>query len=193
MSFHFRAAKIQNTGWRLHCFTTVPEFFYKLDKKFKPFMKKTTLFTVGLAGIVALLMAFTHQEPKYKNLKVLPKDITEQQMDSVMHHFSASLNVRCNYCHVRNDSAKTWDFASDDIKHKLTAREMMRMTEKINDKYFNVTGKLTITSSLLVTCFTCHHGSTEPATKAPPRQRPMQNNGDSTRRIQMTDSVRHNQ
>ncbi|MGN6402016.1 MAG: c-type cytochrome [Flavisolibacter sp.] len=135
-------------------------------------MKKSLLVTLGLIAMVALSLAFTKQEdPTYKNLKILPKDITKEQLDSVMHHFTASLNVKCNFCHVRNEEAKTWDFASDDNKHKLVARDMMKMMDKINDKYFNVTGaKKSLDAQLMVTCYTCHHGSTDPVTKAPPRQ-----------------------
>ncbi|MGN6165218.1 MAG: c-type cytochrome [Flavisolibacter sp.] len=135
-------------------------------------MKKSLLVTLGLVAMVALSLAFTKQEdPKYKNLKVLPKDITEEQLDSVMHHFTASLNVKCNFCHVRKEGEAHPDFASDDNKHKLVARDMMKMMDKINDKYFNVTGaKKSLDAQLMVTCYTCHHGSTEPATKAPPRQ-----------------------
>src|SRR5881398_409933 len=100
-------------------------------------MKKSLLFTTGLILLVGLSLAFTRDDPAYKNLKILPKNINRQQMDSVMHHFSGSLGVRCNYCHMRNEETKTWDFASDENKHKLAARNMMKMTSKINDKYFD--------------------------------------------------------
>lgn len=149
-------------------------------------MKKSFFVTLALAGMVTISLAFTKDDPIYKNLKILPKNITKQQMDSVMHHFSASLSVRCNFCHVRNDSTKTWDFASDDIKHKLIARDMMKMTDKINDKYFDLTGgKKDLNTQLMVTCYTCHHGSTEPATRAPVRERTEQRPpADSSKRSQ---------
>lgn len=137
-------------------------------------MKRTLVATFALILITAVSLSFTKTKPNdpiYKNLKVLPKNITKEQMDSVMHHFSGSLGVRCNFCHLRNDSTKKFDFASDANKHKLTARDMMRMTDKINDKYFDVTGaKRNLNTPLMVTCFTCHHGSSEPATKAPPHE-----------------------
>jgi hypothetical protein len=142
------------------------------------------LVTAGLAGMVAVSLAFTHPDPGYKNLKILPKNITKEQMDSVMHHFSNSLGVRCNFCHVRIDSTHTWDFATDNNKHKLIAREMMEMTNKINDKYFDMTGgKRDINTQLMVTCYTCHHGKTEPETVAPRQERPRMGT-DSTRRNQ---------
>jgi hypothetical protein len=149
-------------------------------------MKKSFLVTLGLVIMVAVSLAFTSDEPKYKNLKVLPKNITKEQMDSVMHHFANALGVRCNYCHMRNDSTKTWDFASDENKHKLAARNMMKMMDKINDKFFDLSGsKRNLNTALMVTCYTCHHGTAEPATKPPVQERPQQRPaGDSTRRMQ---------
>jgi len=149
-------------------------------------MKRISFVTLGLILMISVSLAFTKDDPYYKNLKVLPKNITKQQMDSVMHHFSNSLGVRCNFCHVRNDSTKTWDFASDENKHKLTAREMMKMMDKINDKFFDVTGgKRVITTQLMVTCYTCHHGSTEPATKPVMQERPQQRPpADSTKKTE---------
>lgn len=149
-------------------------------------MKRTSLVTVGLIAMITVSLAFTKDDPVYKNLKVLPKNITKQQMDSVMHHFSNSLGVRCNFCHMRNDSTKAWDFASDENKHKLAAREMMKMMDKINDKYFDVTaGKRDITTQLMVTCYTCHRGSTEPATRPVMQERPQQRPpADSTKKTE---------
>jgi hypothetical protein len=37
---------------------------------------------------------------KAKNLKVLPKNISKEDLDKVMDGFKASLGVRCNYCHA---------------------------------------------------------------------------------------------
>jgi hypothetical protein len=150
-------------------------------------MKKSLLVTLSfLVMIIASLAFTTNDEPNYKNLKILPKDITEKQMDSVMHHYTASLNVKCNFCHVKRAGEEHPDFASDENKHKLRTREMMEMTNKINEKWFDLTGgKMTIESPLMVTCYTCHHGSKEPATKAQPKIQTW--NGpvltDSTKRI----------
>jgi hypothetical protein len=148
-------------------------FLYKFIQNLNVDMKKSLLVTLCIALLITVSLAFTKKDdPGYKNLKILPKDITKEQMDSVMHHFTNSLNVRCSFCHVRNDSTHVSDYASDDNKHKLVAREMMQMTNKINDTYFDLTGApRDINTVMMVTCFTCHHGKTEPDTKAPPRQR----------------------
>ena len=130
-------------------------------------MKKSFLITLLFAAMVAVSFAFTADDPQYKNLKVLPKNITKQQMDSVMRHFTGSLGVKCNFCHVRNEAANTMDWASDGNKHKLISRQMMRMTNKLNKKYFNVSGKQNLNANLLVTCYTCHHGKEDPEVKAP--------------------------
>jgi len=150
-------------------------------------MKRTLLITGGFAFIILLSLAFTAEKPDpgYKNLQVLPKDITKPQMDSVMRHFNSSLNVKCGFCHVRNESTNEWDHASDKNKHKLIAREMMVMTNKINDEYFNYTGETrTISTQLMVTCYTCHNGAKAPAVKALPKQLlpPGMSSHDSTRR-----------
>lgn len=142
-------------------------------------MKKTLLVTLAFSALVALSCAVTKQNStgnsQYKNLKVLPQNITHEQMDSVMHHFTASLNVKCNFCHVRGEQANQMNWASDENKHKLVARQMMTMTNDINKKYFNLTSSaITLSTPLMVTCFTCHHGNTEPATNPPHPERPQQ-------------------
>ena len=131
-------------------------------------MRKSFLVTLAIVVMITVSLAFTKSEgPRYKNLKVLPKNITEHQMDSVMEHFEKSLGVGCDFCHVKTTTVDSLDFASDGNKHKLIARDMMKMTDKINDKYFDMTGgKRDITTQLMVTCYTCHHGQTEPEVKA---------------------------
>src|SRR5690606_23342836 len=120
------------------------------------------------AGIFAL-SAFTPEskpqpdEWKGKNLKVLPKDITREEIKQIMDGFKLALGVECGFCHAKNatDSTKL-DFVSEANHHKEKARQMMRMTQRINKKYFNQrdekTGELQ-----QITCETCHNGSKHPA------------------------------
>jgi hypothetical protein len=127
-------------------------------------MKKSFSVTLVFILMITISLAVTKDDPGYKNLKILPKDITTQQLDSVMDHFSQSLGVSCDFCHVK--SADSMDFAADGNKHKLVARDMMKMTNKINDEYFDMTGsKKDMNTQLMVTCFTCHHGKTQPEVK----------------------------
>ena len=87
------------------------------------------ILSVIVCFIALILMSFvvTKDEPTYKNLKVLPKNINKKQLDSVMHHFTSSLGVKCNYCHQYNAEQKAMDFASDANEKKGTARDMMKM------------------------------------------------------------------
>jgi photosynthetic reaction center cytochrome c subunit len=84
----------------------------------------------------------------YKNIKVL-KDIPANELIPTMEFISASLGVRCDYCHVEHH------FDEDTKKPKDRAREMMQMMFAINKDSFH--------GHLEVTCNTCHNGSEHPA------------------------------
>lgn len=133
-------------------------------------MKRFTIVLALIAVFISISFAFTKPEkPRYKNLKILPKNTTKDQMDSVMKHFTASLGVKCNFCHIRlEDEQKNWDFASDKNKHKNIAREMMQMTNKVNKKFFEIKNPGALETKLEVTCFTCHQGHKEPSSWPPP-------------------------
>lgn len=134
-------------------------------------MTKTITITLSILLIIISTLAFTvNQDPHYKNLQILPKDISKEKLDSIMHHFSMSLNVRCNFCHLKNEADKKWDFASDSMSDKLIARKMMLMTMDINKKYFTGEEQGPSKADMVpsVTCYTCHHGSTMPTSIPPP-------------------------
>jgi hypothetical protein len=131
-------------------------------------MKRVLTVTICFIALVLMSFAITKDEPLYKNLKVLPKNTTKKQMDSVMHHFTGSLGVKCNFCHVFNTEKKALDFASDDNKHKNISRDMMRMTARLNKKYFDIKNSKSLDAKLEVTCFTCHNGKEHPGTLPPP-------------------------
>ena len=88
-------------------------------------------------------------EEVQKNIQVL-KGLPESQLIPVMNYMSASLGVRCVYCHVNKDD--NWDFASDEKGEKKSAREMITMVTGIN--------KTTFKGNPEVSCYTCHRGST---------------------------------
>lgn len=100
----------------------------------------------------------------FKNLQVLPKDISKDSLDHVMHNFTQSLGVKCMFCHVHTgDDFKTgWDMASDDKPEKNTARYMMKMTAEINANYFNFNNSTRTDTINAVTCITCHRGIPHP-------------------------------
>jgi hypothetical protein len=98
----------------------------------------------------------------FMNLKVLPKDISKDSLDHVMHNFTAALGVHCNFCHVRNNASNSMDFASDDKEEKNIARYMMNMTAGINKTYFNSENSTQPDTISVVRCFTCHRGNPHP-------------------------------
>jgi hypothetical protein len=133
-------------------------------------MRKSMLVTLVFAIAIAVSFAFiTTDEPRYKNLKVLKKNTTKKELDSVMHFFAMSLGERCTFCHVANEAAKSMDFASDANPNKGVARYMMKMNAKINKKYFKNQEKNSGNTVQSVTCYTCHHGGAKPLIKAPPK------------------------
>jgi len=97
-------------------------------------------------------LALRGQQPKtageeFKNVQVLKRAPADQWFDT-MAFIAGSLGVTCDYCH----SSK---FETDEGNpKKLKAREMMRMVDRINNDQFG--------GQIVVTCFTCHRGSTKP-------------------------------
>jgi hypothetical protein len=109
--------------------------------------------------------------PPFKNLKVFPKDIARADLLANMKFFAQSLGVRCTYCHVGEEGKPlaTYDFASDAKDHKAIAREMIRLADHINHDHLP---KILVDPEAKVTCYTCHRGSTKPATQIPPSPAP---------------------
>jgi len=107
------------------------------------------------------------QGPPPKNLQVLPKDLSRNEVVARMRVIALSLGVRCEYCHVSTtgpDGREQNDFAADDKDTKKTARAMLRMVNDINDQYLIATMGRTLSDRHRVTCETCHHGLAKPRT-----------------------------
>jgi tetratricopeptide (TPR) repeat protein len=121
----------------------------------------------GIAALLAAAIAIpsTAQEPReeFTNLQVLPKDIAPEDLRKLMGTFTRALGVRCTHCHVGEEGKphQKGDFAKDDKPTKLKAREMIRMTNDLNEKYL---AKLAVRVDppIRVQCITCHHGITQP-------------------------------
>lgn len=105
--------------------------------------------------------------PGYKNLKVLPRHISKEALDSTMKFYCVSLGVKCGFCHYRDTATQKIDFTSDQNPNKLIARNMIRMNERINKKYFRSEDNSANIQTL--TCYTCHRGAERPLTAAPPK------------------------
>lgn len=99
--------------------------------------RKATVIVILSAIIFVGNISFTnHLQPRFKNLKVLSANIADEQLDDVMDGFKASLGVKCNFCHAPSKTQQgKMDMASDDNARKDITREMMRMTNEMNQKY----------------------------------------------------------
>ena len=120
----------------------------------------------ALTGAITAAAASTHRVkaiPHFKNLKVLPKNITQKLLSEIMvDEFQDDLGVSCNFCHAEYKATHLPDYASDEKPEKEIARDMMRMTIGINRKFFQLKRAGMGDSSLAVTCATCHQGKPHP-------------------------------
>lgn len=122
----------------------------------------------------------------FKNLQVLPRDITRDQLLATMRSFTRGLGVKCNHCHVVTATTpkEELDFPSDAKEEKRVARVMMRMTRQINGEWLErveeaegheeeatTAAASSIAEQPRVGCWTCHRGMPEPELPPPPPPR----------------------
>ncbi|HYV83345.1 MAG TPA: c-type cytochrome, partial [Pyrinomonadaceae bacterium] len=98
-----------------------------------------------------------------KNIQVL-KGLPDSQLFLLMNFVGDSLGVNCDYCHVKGEKnpqtgEDTWLWEREDKKEKAAGRDMMRMVLELNRTRFS--------REAVVTCYTCHRGSTRPERMAP--------------------------
>ncbi len=129
--------------------------------------KQIFILSIVVALIYMASSAFTpsSRQGGFKNLKVLPKDISHDSLDAIMDYFKGSLGVKCGFCHAPDPSTGKLNFASDDKPEKEIARAMMKMTYDINKNYFNFNNSNKPDTIRAVTCYTCHHGEPHPEAK----------------------------
>jgi len=129
---------------------------------------KKVLFISSLCAGMLMAQSFIKPKPDddhFTNLKILPKNISEKDLHTVMKNFSMSLGVRCNFCHVAEQvpgqQHPNFDFASDAKQEKIIARKMMMMVSGINENYLAkmIGGDHTLES---INCVTCHMGHKTP-------------------------------
>lgn len=99
-----------------------------------------------------------------ENLQVLPADFPPDRLRAVMQGFTRSLGVRCSYCHVGVDGEplSTFDFASDEVPAKTTARQMLEMLGDINQHLEGI--ERSGDQPVNMWCQTCHSGKPRPMT-----------------------------
>lgn len=118
----------------------------------------------------------------HKNLQVLPRDLSREQLIAIMRTFTRGLGVKCNHCHVVTATTpkEELDFASDAKEEKRVARVMIQMTTQINKEWLQRVEQVeghaepepapapgTLTQPR-VGCWTCHRGHVEPEMPPPP-------------------------
>ncbi len=121
-------------------------------------------------GVLAAPGALAAQAPGHFppdsliNVKIIPKNTPVMQVVGIMRNFAGALGVRCPYCHVGQEGMPLgqFDFAKDEKRTKLTARQMMRMVEEISRRVDTLPEHAQMTSHVEVTCQTCHRGVSRP-------------------------------
>jgi hypothetical protein len=120
---------------------------------------------VAVIGVMvtAGVAAGTQPGSQFSNLKVLPKNISSKELSKIMvDEFGDGLGVSCNFCHAKEKNSDRLDYASDAKPEKEIARSMMRMTLKLNKKFFHIQHPALGAPSMSITCETCHNGLPHP-------------------------------
>jgi tetratricopeptide (TPR) repeat protein len=126
-----------------------------------------------------------------RNLQVLPKNTSPQDVVALMQQFTRALGVQCTYCHIEvtaplltaeeaaaaaaaappaagrgrgrgRGAGPQIDFAADDKRQKQTARLMLTLVNDINARLSADLHK-PAGEIVKVQCATCHRGITNPA------------------------------
>src|SRR5450432_3625944 len=126
--------------------------------------KNLAVIMISIFVVVGIAATKPPNEHKYTNLKILPKNISDEELGKIMGGFKDALGVKCNFCHApsKDSASHHLDFASDDKPEKNIARKMMKMTTKINKKYFSYNKNEQGMFVPTVECMTCHRGSPHP-------------------------------
>ena len=81
--------------------------------------------------------------PNPTNLKVLPANLTGEQVHDIMEKWEGELGTGCKTCHTADpknlgpNGRPRMNFADDSKEEKQTARKMVKMVEEINASYIS--------------------------------------------------------
>lgn len=108
------------------------------------------------------------EEHQFTNLKFLPEDISKEELSDIMLENLRGLGLPrrqsqgCLFCHVGDseEPSGSWNYASDRKPEKRKAREMLAMVADINRRLAGLDDR--VAPDLVVTCYTCHAGRTDP-------------------------------
>lgn len=101
-----------------------------------------------------------------KNLTVLPKSTSPDDVMKIMREWNAALSVDCVFCHVGQigKPLSSFDFASDTKKRKDVSRVMLKATMAMNEAFKAIESD----EPVIVRCSTCHKRDRHPNTDLPP-------------------------
>jgi hypothetical protein len=121
--------------------------------------RQTLLFTASAATCILNAIAngqargdLRPAEQVFRNVQSL-KGIPADEFMSTMGFFSASLGISCGDCHTA-ESGGDWAKYADDSPRKTRTRGMIAMVNTMNKSFF--------AGRRVLTCYTCHRGSTSP-------------------------------
>ncbi len=130
---------------------------------------RTLLVSLGLLGGAGALAAQApgHWPPdSLINTKVFPHATPVMEVVGAMRNITGALGVRCQFCHVGEEGMplERFDFAKDEKRTKLVARQMMLMVQEINRRLDTLPehDHMGGAPNLQVTCATCHRGVSRP-------------------------------
>ena len=120
----------------------------------KRFVSVPALVLIALFGTPSL-----QASPEGKNLQVLDKNMSKDDLKKTMEAFAAQLGVKCQFCHVDEQYEK------DDKKQKSDARKMIKLVMEMKARkpeFFKTTVKETA-----IQCSMCHRGKPQPEAFVP--------------------------
>lgn len=121
-------------------------------------------FLLGIAlTLIARSSASAQIPTEFRNLQVLPQDISADSLTMLMRSFSFATGLRCGDCHVmgENGSFQGAKFHLDDKPTKRQARFMLQMVNRLNEEVLpELPGR--DTPAMRVECKTCHRGIRKP-------------------------------
>ena len=96
------------------------------------------------------------------NTHVIPRTTPVTDVIGTMRNFTSALGVRCQFCHLGSEGQPLgeFDFASDQKRNKVVARQMMRMVNDINRRLDTIPQRGQ--PPVPATCATCHRGVSRP-------------------------------
>jgi cytochrome c553 len=139
----------------------------------RAFLYLAALLAACTASVAAQQLAAGPPEPDWKpteikNLTVLPKETSPDDVMKIMRAWNAALGVDCVFCHVGQvgKPLSTFDFASDNKKRKDVSRTMAKAAMAMNETFKTIESD----DPIAVQCSTCHKRSRHVDADLPPEK-----------------------